>query len=105
MDEVVNEGIDELIEVAFSRVQKKTILAAHYGDVLDILRDGVCDKCKFLELPIIIICLVVVIMKIVVVAIEQYWAEGLAIHSAKTNEYWFSQRGLVSLKLYTNLIL
>lgn len=47
MDEIVSEGIDGLIEVAFSRVQKKTILAAHYGDVLDILRDGVCDKCEF----------------------------------------------------------
>lgn len=46
MDEVASEGIEGLIEVAFSRVQKKAMLAAHYGDVLDILRDGVCDKCE-----------------------------------------------------------
>lgn len=46
MEEEVNEDIEELIEVAFSRIQKKDILAAYYGDVLDILRDGVCDKCK-----------------------------------------------------------
>lgn len=42
----MNEDIEELIEVAFARVQKKDLLAAHYGHVLDILRDGVCDKCE-----------------------------------------------------------